>query len=576
MTVRFGEKIQVELYGTSHGPCIGVHIDGLPAGKVIDAEKLQRFLDRRAPGRNAWSTSRREADRPAFISGVRVMAEEPSFEVDGHAETVDAAVAGPAETADVAVASHAETMDAAVASLTETMDAAAAGTAETVDVAAAGLTETMDAVAAGHAETADAAVAGPAEMMDAAADVPEVVSDPPLFFITTGERLTAEIRNTNTRPQDYKNAAVVPRPAHADYPAWVKYGRIESGGGQFSARLTAALCIAGGIFLQWLEEEGITISAHISSVGFIEDAPFDPVAGDVFIVDHEFPVIDQRQGTAMKELIAQVKEVGDSIGGSIECMICGLPAGIGSPLFGSIESRICQTVFAVPAVKGIEFGTGFGVTSMRGSENNDPFVLADKAGVADETGVADKDGVANETGMADKDGVADETGMADKDGVADETGVADKTGVTDETDMADETVMADKTGVACETGMADQTDVAPKAGIAERCNDRSEAVDGVCTGDGGNKSLRVRTVTNNHGGILGGLSSGMPILFRTAMKPTPSIAIEQQSVDLSTMTPTTLQIKGRHDPCIVPRAVPCIEAAAAVAVMDLLLENSEQ
>ena len=153
MTVTFGEHLDIELYGTSHGPCVGVSISGMPAGISFDRGILQDFLERRAPGRNAWSTARKEADRPVFLSGV----------TEGEGQRL----------------------------------------------------------------------------------------------ITTGEVLKAEIRNTNTRPQDYKKTSVVPRPAHADYPAWVKYGKIESGGGQFSARLTAALCIAGGILLQWLQEKGI-------------------------------------------------------------------------------------------------------------------------------------------------------------------------------------------------------------------------------------------------------------------------------------------------------------------------------
>lgn len=365
MTVRFGEQIKTEIYGTSHGPCIGVRIEGLPAGKSIDLPKLQAFLERRAPGRNAWSTPRKEADRPVFHSGVENVSEQ--------------------------------------------------------------------------------------------------------LLRTTGEVLTAEIRNTNVRPQDYANASVVPRPGHADYPAWVKYGRIESGGGPFSARLTAALCIAGGIFLQWLEERGIGIAAHIGEIAGIEDEALDPMPGlrqdgQLAKIDPEFPVIDSAAGERMKEKIAEAKAAGDSIGGIVECAVTGVPAGIGSPIFGSIESRLCQTVFAVPAVKGIEFGAGFGVANMKGSENNDPFRIA-------------------------------------------------------------------------------------PAGPA------------------------VETASNHHGGILGGLSSGMPIIFRTAMKPTPSIALEQRSVDLASKTETPLTVRGRHDPCIVPRAVPCIEAAAALALMDLVLEN---
>ena len=406
MTIRFGEAVKVELYGASHGPCVGVRIEGLPAGKRIDGDRLQAFLRRRAPGRNAWSTARKEADRPVFLSGVDRQCQKDSKDPSGEGQ--------PLEEKQI--------------------------------------------------------------------------------LMTNGDALVAEIRNTNIRPQDYDSigasgrdsagegchsqigvkgkieddAPVIPRPAHADYPAWVKYGRIESGGGQFSARLTAGLCIAGGIFLQWLEDEGVTISAHIASIGFIDDQPFDPMVGNIFGIDEEFPVIDQRQGEAMKELIAETKAAGDSVGGSIECQICGLPPGIGEPLFGSIESRICQSIFTVPAVKGIEFGAGFDVSRMRGSENNDAYVIEEGEG----------------------------------------------------------------------------------------------------------ETPFVRTGTNHHGGILGGLSSGMPILFRVAMKPTPSIGLSQQSVDLIAMQPATLKIRGRHDPCIVPRAVPCIEAAAALAVWDLLQQEA--
>ena len=352
--MKFGEQLNIEIYGKSHDPSIGVKIEGVPKGRSFDMQKLQDFLGRRAPGRNAWSTSRKEPDVPEFVSGV-------IEEGEGR-------------------------------------------------------------------------------------------------FVTDGSTIEAVIYNTNVRPQDYDNKAVIPRPAHADYPAWVKYGRIDTGGGAFSARLTAPLCIAGGIALQWLAEQGIQVKAHIASIGDIEDAPMTEDAQ----ISEDFPVIDEAAGEEMKKLIADVKESGDSIGGTIECMITGIPAGIGSPIFGSMESRICQAVFAVPAVKGIEFGAGFGVSAMKGSENNDPYEIRDG---------------------------------------------------------------------------------------------------------------KVVTKTNNHGGILGGLSSGMPVLFRTAMKPTPSIAMEQDSVDLERMQPASLKVRGRHDPCIVPRAVPCIEAAAAIAVCDMLFEE---
>lgn len=258
--------------------------------------------------------------------------------------------------------------------------------------------------------------------------------------MTCGAPVTALIRNTNTRSADYDYMKYIPRPGHADYTAMVKYGfeRDYSGGGQFSGRLTAPLCIAGGIAMQLLEKEGITVSACIASIG------------------------GETEEEKMYALIDSVRSQGDSVGGIISCEVKGLPAGLGEPMFGGMENRIAQAVFGIPAVKGIEFGAGFAAANMRGSECNDPFKL--------------KDG-------------------------------------------------------------------------------------------------KVLTEGNNHGGILGGISSGMPISFRVAIKPTPSIAKQQRSVDMQTMRETTLQVRGRHDPCIVPRAVACVEAAAAVAVYDAWLES---
>ena len=258
---------------------------------------------------------------------------------------------------------------------------------------------------------------------------------------TCGASVTAIIRNTNTRSSDYEYMRHIPRPGHADFTAMVKYGdsRDYSGGGQFSGRLTAPLCIAGGIALQLLEKKGITVSASIVSIGGETDKE------------------------KMFGLIDRVRSEGDSVGGVIECRIEGLPAGVGEPMFDGLENRIAQAVFGIPAVKGIEFGAGFAAAEMRGSQCNDPFVL-------------DSEG-------------------------------------------------------------------------------------------------HVVTESNNHGGILGGISSGMPVIFRTAFKPTPSIAKAQRSVDMEKGVETCLEIRGRHDPCIVPRALPCVEAAAAVAVYDLILEN---
>ena len=344
----FGDSIKVGIYGGSHDEKIGVTMEGIREGLPVDEEKLRSFMSRRAPGKNPWSTPRKEDDEPVFISGVK----------DGS---------------------------------------------------------------------------------------------------TTGERIEAVIYNRNIRASDYDNIKTVPRPSHADYPAWVKYGEIPSGGGSFSGRMTAALCIAGALCIRWLEDEGVEIKAHIKSIGEIEDGEMkaDSITGT------DFPTVSEAAAEEMKALISEVHGRGDSIGGIIECRVYGMPVGIGDPLFGSLEGKISHSIFAVPAVKGIEFGNGFEAAHLRGSENNDSFRV--------------------------------------------------------------------------EEG-------------------------------------RIITGSNNHGGILGGLTSGMPIVMRAAVKPTPSIGMEQDSVDLAVMENTKLEIKGRHDPCIVPRAVPCIEAATAIAVYDAMME----
>lgn len=281
---------------------------------------------------------------------------------------------------------------------------------------------------------------------------------------TNGAPLCGIIENTNTRSKDYENLKDIPRPGHADFAAWSKFGeyRDVSGGGQFSGRLTATLCIAGGILKQLLEEKGVFIGAHISSVGSVEDDSFDPcnVTPNDFVGGKPFPALNDEKGERMKEEILSAKKDADSIGGTIECAITGVPAGVGDTFFGGWESSISSAVFAIPAVKGIEFGRGFDSSRIRGSENNDAFMV--------------KDG-------------------------------------------------------------------------------------------------KIVTETNNHGGILGGISSGMPIIFKVAIKPTPSIGKEQKSVSLSKKESRTLIIEGRHDPCIVKRAVPCIEAAAAIAVANKIL-----
>ena len=248
MSSSYGENIRLTIFGQSHSPAIGVTLEGLPAGQQIDMEVLQRFLKRRAPGQNAYSTPRKEADLPEFVSGV--------------------------------------------------------------------------------------------------------VGD-----VTCGAPLTAIIRNTNTRSGDYANLVRTPRPGHADYTAQVKFGGAQdyAGGGHFSGRLTAPLCIAGGICLQLLEKEGIQIISRIASIGGIKDS------GELTAstADKQFPVVDDARGEAMKACIAEARADGDSVGGIIEVAVLGLPVGLGDPMFDGMENRIASIVFGIPAVKGLEFGSGF-------------------------------------------------------------------------------------------------------------------------------------------------------------------------------------------------------------------------
>ena len=294
-------------------------------------------------------------------------------------------------------------------------------------------------------------------------DVPEFLSGI-VDGYTCGAPIAAIIRNSNTRSGDYAELRDVPRPGHADFTAHIKYGGYQdvAGGGHFSGRLTAPLCVAGGLCKQWLEEKGIRIGARISVIAGIGDDPLfldweDP---DLDAIGKDFPVLNQEAGAKMRAEIAKAKADGDSVGGLIECIVTGLPAGLGDPMFGGMESRIAQIVYGIPAVKGLDFGVGFTGSYLRGSQNNDDFII--------------KDG-------------------------------------------------------------------------------------------------KVQTRNNRAGGILGGITNGMPLVFHTAIKPTPSISKPQQSISLSRMETKILEVKGRHDPCIVPRAVPVIEAAAAIAIYDALL-----
>ena len=295
-------------------------------------------------------------------------------------------------------------------------------------------------------------------------DTPRVLSGM-LGDVLTGAPLCAVIENTNTRSQDYGDLLAKPRPGHSDYTAYIKYHGANDirGGGHFSGRITAPLVFAGAVCRQLLERRGIQIAAHIQSVGSIHDKPFDPVAVPSALIKRlsasSFALIDESAEEAVRAEIEAARLAQDSVGGTIECAVTGLPAGVGEPMFDGLEGAIAKAVFGVPAVKGIEFGAGFALAAMRGSRANDAF-----------------------------------------------------------------------------------------------CYDNGHVV----------------TETNHCGGILGGIANGMPLIFRCAVKPTPSISQPQKTVDLQTGENTVLTIHGRHDPCIVPRAVPVIEAVTALAIINVL------
>ena len=295
-------------------------------------------------------------------------------------------------------------------------------------------------------------------------DLPKVLSGM-LGDTLTGAPLCAVIENTNTRSGDYGNLLSCPRPGHSDYTAFVKYNGANDirGGGHFSGRITAPIVFAGSICRQILAQKGIKIAAHINSIGNVADEPFNPVSIDDALIDRlnvsSFALVDNSVEEKMRNEVEDARMSLDSIGGTIECAVTGIEAGIGEPMFDGVEGVIAKAVFGVPAIKGIEFGKGFELAKMRGSQSNDSFRY--------------KDG-------------------------------------------------------------------------------------------------KVVTETNNCGGILGGITNGMPIIFRAAVKPTPSISQKQKSVDLQKKENAELEVHGRHDPCIVPRAVPVIEAVTAIAIANLM------
>ncbi len=277
---------------------------------------------------------------------------------------------------------------------------------------------------------------------------------------TTGTPICILIPNSNTRSGDYEKG--LPRPGHADYTAECKYHGFQDyrGGGHFSGRLTAPIVAAGAIALSALQKKGILIGTHISELAGISDRTFDELETDIeTLSDLTFPVLSPKSGEAMQAAIEAAAGEGDSVGGILETAVLGLPAGVGEPWFDTVEGILAHAILSIPAVKGVEFGAGFGFADMRGSEANDPIRVQDG---------------------------------------------------------------------------------------------------------------KIVTTTNHNGGINGGITNGMPVIFRSVVKPTPSIFMEQDSVDLDTIQNATLSIKGRHDPAIIHRARVVVDSMTALTLCDIL------
>lgn len=374
MANTYGNNLKLSIFGGSHDPEIGMTLTGFPAGVRLSHAELMALMSRRAPGKNSWSTTRKEADEPVFTNGVTA---ETSLTTDGGNDTV---------------------------------------------------------------------------------------------YTTDGSPIRAVIINHNQRSGDYHSFRDTPRPSHADYPARMKFGESVDlrGGGKYSGRLTAPLCIAGALCMAFLKSFGVTIGAHILSVGSASDVRFDPVGVTAETLTAPgkapFPVLDATAGEQMRGEIECARLAADSVGGVVECGVVGLTAGqLGDHPFDGVEGRLAAILYSIPAVRGVAFGGGFDLARGYGSTTNDAYIPA---------------------------------------------------------------------------------------------------------GDG-----RIRTRTNHNGGVLGGMTTGMPLLFTVAFKPTPSIGQAQDSVSLATGEAVRMTVVGRHDPCIVPRAVPVVEAAAAVGLTDLWLDQ---
>ena len=348
-----GKLFTVTSFGESHGQCVGIIIDGCPAGLVITKADIQKELDRRKPEAGMAATTRAEEDAVQILSGV-------------------------------------------------------------------------------------------------------------FNEKTTGAPIGLLVWNKDINSSEYEKMRFLLRPGHADYTAFIKYGGFNDyrGGGRFSGRITAGFVMAGAVAKKLLNLIGIEILAHTIEIGSIKAAPqgFDEIKENVD--QNPLRCADLAAAEEMARIIEQVKAEGDSVGGIIEGIALNVPVGLGEPVFDTLDGELAKALFAIPAVKGVEFGSGFSAAGRRGTENNDPFTI--------------KDG-------------------------------------------------------------------------------------------------KVVTVTNNAGGILGGISNGMPVVARVVIKPTSSIAKSQETVDIKNMKNTTLSVKGRHDVCIVPRAIPVVEAMIAITLCDFAM-----
>ena len=355
MANTLGKNFKITTFGESHGKCVGVIIEGCPAGIKLGLNEIQKEVNKRKPGQNALSTQRKEQDKAEVLSGV-------------------------------------------------------------------------------------------------------------LEGITTGAPICLIVFNEDIDSSKYEIMKKLPRPGHSDIPAFFKYQGFNDwkGGGIFSGRLTLSYVMAGAVAKEILKKSNIEILAQTIQIGKIKSKE---MSIEEIRENKEKTLVccaDLTAAKEMEELILEVKEQGDSVGGIIECSALNVPIGFGEPICNSLESELSKAIFSIPAIKGIEFGLGFKMTELKGSENNDEFCLEEE---------------------------------------------------------------------------------------------------------------RIVTKTNNCGGILGGISNGMPLIFRVVVKPTSSISLPQETINLETKKKEILKIEGRHDPCIVPRAVPVVEAITAIVLVDLGIQG---